>query len=49
MTSRDEVGLPIPGHSCCNKGFQILLISDLDQLADNARENHGYIACLFTI
>ena len=49
MKSREEVGLPIPGHSCCNKNFQILVISDFHQLADDANENHDYIACLFVI
>ena len=37
------------GHSCCNENFQILLTSDLHQLADNANENHNYIACLFIL
>ena len=46
MTSREEVGIPIPVHSCCNKNF---VTSDLHQLADDANENHGYIACLFII
>ena len=49
MRGRKEVGLHIPGHSCCNKNFQILQISDLDQLDDDAKENHDYIACLFFI
>ena len=49
MTSREEVRLLIPGYSCCNKNFQILLISDLDQPADDANEDHHYIACLFII
>ena len=35
------------GHSCCNKNFQILLTSDLHQLADDAYENHIYIEYLF--
>ena len=34
-------------HSCCNKNFQILLTSDLHQLADDAYENHNYIEYLF--
>ena len=46
MTSREKVKLPITGHSCCNKKFQILLISDWDQLADDANENHHYIAMM---
>ena len=46
MTSREEVGIPIPVHSCCNKNF---VTSELHQLADDANENHGYIACLFII
>ena len=49
MTLREEVGFPIPGHSCCNKNFKILLTSDLHQLSDDANENHDYIACLFII
>ena len=37
------------GHSCCNKNFQILLTSDLHQLADDAYENHIYIEYLFIL
>ena len=37
------------GHYCCNKNFQILLRSDLHQLADDTNENHNYIACLFIL
>ena len=37
------------GHSCCNKNFQILVISDLHQPADDANENHNYIVCLFIL
>ena len=36
-------------HSCCNKNFQILLTSDLHQLADDAYENHNYIEYLFIL
>ena len=46
---QEEVELLIPGHSCCNKNFQILLTSDLHQLADDANENHNYISCLFIL
>ena len=34
MKSREEVG-----HISCNKNFQILLTSDLNQLPDDANEN----------
>ena len=37
------------GHSCCNKNVQILLTSDLHQLADDPNENDNYIACLFSL
>ena len=43
MTSKEEFWLPIRGHSCCNKNFQILLTSGLHQLADDANESHDYI------
>ena len=33
------------GHSCCNENFQILLTFDLHRLANDANENHNYIAC----
>ena len=36
-------------HSCCNKNIQILLTSDLHQLADDPNENDNYIACLFSL
>ena len=36
-------------HFCCNKNFQILLRSDLHQLADDGKENHKYIECLFIL
>ena len=49
MTRRKEVGLPIPGHFWCNKNFQILIRSELHQLADGANENYAYIAYLFII
>ena len=32
------------GHLCCYKIFQILVTSDLHQVADDANENHNYIA-----
>ena len=34
------------GNFCCNKNFQILVTSDLHQLAGDANENHNYIAFL---
>ena len=36
-------------YSCCNKNFQILLTSDLHRLADDANENHDYIAYVFIL
>ena len=36
-------------HSCYNKNFQILLTSDLHELADDAYENHNYTEYLFIL
>ena len=35
--------------SCCNKNFQILVISGFHWLADDANENHNYIEYLFIL
>ena len=51
MKSRKEVGLVIQRHivdiPVVIKTFKFSLTSDLHQLADDADENHSYIACLF--
>ena len=37
------------GISCCNKNFQILLTSDLHELADDAIKNRNCISCPFIL
>ena len=37
------------GHFCYNKKFQIFLTFDFHRLADDANENHNYIAGLFIL
>ena len=53
MRSREEVGPVIPRHivdiPVVIKTFKFSLTSDLHQLADDANENHNYIACVFIL
>ena len=53
MKSREEVGLVIPRHivdiPVVIKTLKFSLTSDLHQLADDANENHNYIACVFIL
>ena len=43
VIQRNTVDIPV-----IIKTFRFFLTSDLDQLADDANENHNCVACLFT-